>query len=154
MVDYYWCKKQKMSKINTDKVIAKIFNAMRYKKHSIAFGFTIWLVATLVFRFWENSFFFIDNSTVITSLFIGTIPVLYFLIKWFFSKYKLRENEMTQSVILMSIPGMILDVFAIKYHDLVFPTMTNQEIIVLASWVIWAYVIVLLIGLLSKEKRR
>ena len=125
---------------------------MNYKKYSAIFGFTIWLIATLLFRFWENSFFFIDNSIVITSLFLGTIPILYFLMKWFFNKFRLRKNQILESAILMSIPGMILDVIAIKYHFLVFPTMSKEEIIVLTSWVIWAYTVVLLIGLLSKQE--
>lgn len=141
-----------MNKINTDKKIHSFLNSSRYKKLSLVFGFTIWLMATLAFRFWENSFFFIDDLTVMSSLFIITIPVLYLLIKWFFNKLKLNKSQITESVIFMSVPGMVLDAFAIKYHNLVFPTMSKEEIIVLASWVVWAYVVVLVIGLVSKEK--
>lgn len=125
---------------------------MAYKKFSLIFGFTLWLIATLVFRFAENNFFFIDNFIVISSLYIGTIPVLYLFVKWVFNKFQLTNTQMKESVILMSIPGMVLDTFAIKFYYLVFPTLSKDEAIILGSWVIWAYVVVLLIGLLSKKE--
>lgn len=125
---------------------------MTYKIFSLLFGFALWLIATLVFRFAENSFFIIDNFVIITSLYIGTIPVLYFLVKFVFNKFQLTNPQMIESVIFMSIPGMILDTFAIKYYYLVFPTLSKDEAITLGSWVIWSYVVVLLIGLLSKRR--
>ncbi len=126
---------------------------MTYKKFSLIFGLSIWLIATLVFRYTASSFFNIESHVTITLLYIGTIPILYVLSHWVFNKFKLTQNEITQCAVLMSIPGMLLDTFAIKFYPLVFPTFTMEETIVLGSWVIWAYTIVLLIGLFAKTKK-
>ncbi len=124
---------------------------MDYKKNSLTFGFLIWLLATLVFRFAENSFFLIENTIVISTLYIVTVPVLYFLVGWFFKKNQLSNSKRIRSAVLMSLPGMVLDTLAIKYYYLVFPTLSKDEAIILGSWIIWAYATVLIIGLIPKK---
>jgi hypothetical protein len=125
---------------------------MNYQKFSLAFGFSIWLIATLIFRFWGHYFFFIENNLLITTFFIGIIPVLYFLAKSIFNQFQLVRADQLKSAILMALPGMVFDVFCIKYHAIVFPNLTIEQSIVLGSWVIWTYSLVILLGLLIRIK--
>lgn len=125
---------------------------MNYQKFSLLFGFSVWLVATLVFRYLGHTFFLIENDLLITGFFIATIPLLYFLIQWVFRRYELNEGEKVRSVVLMALPGMIGDVACIKFHAIVFPTLTVEQAVVLGSWVLWAYTIVLLTGLIDSKK--
>lgn len=124
-------------------------HSMNYKNFSLILGFSVWLAATLSFRYWGNEFFLIENTLVIISLYVGVLPILFFLVKGVFRKYGLVEHERVKSVVLMSLPGMMLDVFCMKYHDLIFPLFSREEIIVFGSWVLWVYAIVLSIGLVQ-----
>ncbi|MEL7123618.1 MAG: DUF5367 domain-containing protein [Bacteroidota bacterium] len=121
---------------------------MNYQNFSLLFGFSVWLMATLIFRIWGNSFFIIENAFLLIGFFVGTIPILFFLIKWVFDRYKLMASKRLESAVYMAIPGMICDVACLKFHHLVFPKLTIEQAIVLGAWILWAYVIVLLIGVM------
>ena len=125
---------------------------MNYQKFSLVFGFSVWLIATLIFKFWGHTFFLIESNLLLTGFFLGTIPVLYLLANWVFSQYKLTRDTKLRSAVWMTIPGMICDVVCIKFHSIVFPNLTMEQSVVLAAWVIWAYVILLLIGLINRAK--
>ncbi|BDD03948.1 DUF5367 domain-containing protein [Aureibacter tunicatorum] len=125
---------------------------MNYKKFSLTFGFLVWLFSSLPFRYWGNSFFIIKNPFILILLFLGVIPVLYLLTTWVFHRFKLTGLKKLESSAFMAIPGMICDVACLKFHDIVFPKLTIEEAIVLGSWVLWAYSIVLLIGILEIKK--
>lgn len=126
---------------------------MNYKNFSLAFGFSVWLIATLTFRFLGNSFFLIENTFLLIGFFLGTIPILYLLAKWVFDGYKLTGNKRLESTVLMTIPGMICNVVCLKFHYLVFPKLTIEQSIVLGAWILWAYVIVLLIGIIKSRNK-
>lgn len=125
--------------------------SMNYRSFSLVFGFSVWLIATLIFRFWGNSFFIIENTFLLTSFFLGTIPILYLLTKWVFRRYKLTRYKRLESTVLIIIPGMVCDVACLKFHDLVFPKLTIEDSIVLGAWILWAYVIVMLIGIIKSR---
>ena len=126
---------------------------MDYRNFSLGFGFSVWLIATLIFRLWGNTFFLIELPLLLIGFFLGTVPILYLQVKWVFNRYHLIGNKRLESAILMAIPGMLCDVACIKFHDLVFPRLTMEQVIVLGAWVLWAYVIVLLIGVLSATNK-
>ncbi len=88
-----------------------------------------------------------------SGFYFGIIPLLYVLVNKFFKMYHLLKAERVRSVVLMILPGMALDTLCIKYYWIVFPTFSQEEAITLGSWVIWVNFIVLIIGLLSTEKR-
>jgi hypothetical protein len=45
---------------------------MNYRIFSLVFGFVVWLVATLIFRFYGADFFDPGNALVMAGLYIGT----------------------------------------------------------------------------------
>lgn len=120
---------------------------MKYQKFSLLYGFGIWLLATLVFSFAGHHFFLTENIMVMTTFYLGVIPVLYFVVRPVFRKFKLSKDEKVLSVVLMALPGIILDAICIKYHELIFPTFSIQEAISLGSWILWVYAVVLILGL-------
>ena len=71
---------------------------------------------------------------------------------WVFNQYELTASKRLESAVLMAIPGMICDVACLKFHDAVFPKLTVEQAIVLGAWILWAYVIVVLIGVLKSRK--
>jgi hypothetical protein len=126
---------------------------MNYQKFSFLFGFSVWLIATLFFRIWGDSFFIVENSFLLTGFFLGTIPILFILSMWVFNKYQLIGNKRLESATLMTIPGMLCDVACLKFHHLIFPKLTIEQAIVLGAWILWAYVIVLLVGVMKSRNK-
>ncbi|MEM6379726.1 MAG: DUF5367 domain-containing protein [Bacteroidota bacterium] len=119
---------------------------MNYKSFSVAYGFGVWLMATLVFRFWGHTFFLVEHNLLLAGFFLATIPTLYLSTYWVFKKFSLTGAQRMESAVLMAIPGMIGDVVCLKLHQLVFPTLDMNQAVVLGSWILWAYVLVLIIG--------
>ncbi len=126
---------------------------MHYQKFSLAFGFFVWLVATLVFSFWGHTFFPVAAGLMLFAFYLLVVPVLYFLVNWVFQQFALSDNEKIRSALLMALPGMFLDVLCIRSHAWVFPGFTTDQVIGLGSWVLWVYGIVLLLGFLLKDRK-
>lgn len=124
---------------------------MNYKAFSLLFGFFVWLLATFAFRYAGHLFFLSHDPVIVTTFFTGVVPVLYFLIKFVFKKYQLSESDRLTSAVLLALPGMFLDVFSIMLHQWVFPSFSLIDTIFLASWLLWVYAVVLLMGLLPKK---
>lgn len=127
---------------------------MNYQNFSLVLGFFVFLVSTLIFSFWGHLFFYIKNELLITAFFVGAVPMLYFLGKWVFNRFELTKEAQLRSTVLMAIPGMLCDVLCLRYHSIVFPTLTIEQTIVLFSWVIGIYLSILLIGLIGKKERK
>ena len=127
---------------------------MNYRLFSLVFGFSVWLMATLAFHFWGHTFFLIDNPLLLSTFFLGTAPLLWLLAQWVFNYLGLEGSQRLESAVLMAVPGMISDVFCLKFSAIVFPTLTNEQAIVLGAWILWAYVIVLLIGVVKSRQRQ
>lgn len=126
---------------------------MNYKSFSLTVGFTIWLIATLVFRIAGHHFFLTENHLIIALLYLVLIPFLGFVAIWTFNRYNLNKPEAIQSAAIMVLPGMLLDSVCIKFFAFVFPNLPEKDGITFGSWLMFAYSIVLLFGLIRKENK-
>ena len=124
---------------------------MRWKLVSIFF--LVILTLSVCAGFWGHYFFLLDQPVLLGGLFLGLLPVLFGLMTWVFKRYELNYAQKVKSAVLMALPGMIGDVFCIKYHIFIFPDLSTIQVINLASWVLWAYALVLLIGILSRGEK-
>lgn len=119
---------------------------MSYQNFSALFGFLVWFAATFVVRFWGHLFFSIKNMVFLICFFIVTGIALILLTHWVFNKFKLSKLEIPHAAVLMVVPGMIGDVICLGFYQYVFPKMGTDQIIILAVWILWAYVVVLCFG--------
>lgn len=126
---------------------------MNYKFFSLTVGFTIWLIATLVFRIVGHHFFLTENHLIIALLYLVLIPFLGFVAIWTFNRYNLNKPEAIQSAAIMVLPGMLLDSVCIKFFAFVFPNLPEKDGTTFGSWLMFAYSIVLLFGLIRKENK-
>ena len=99
---------------------------MNYKYFSLAFGFSVWLVATLMVRFWGHALFVVNNNYGLTTLFLGTIPLLYVLAQLVYRNYDLNKSKRMESAVFMAVPGMLCDVGCLRFHEVVFPKLTME----------------------------
>jgi hypothetical protein len=126
---------------------------MGYKSFSLIFGFSIWLIATLAFRFWGHIFFAIENAFILIAFFLGAVPILFFLAIFVFNRYRLNGSKILESSVLMTIPGMLIDVACMKFYYFVFPNLSIEQVLVLGPWILWVYGIVLVIGILKSKPK-
>nr|WP_321413000.1 DUF5367 family protein [uncultured Allomuricauda sp.] len=125
---------------------------MNYKIFSLLVGFTIWLLATIVFRVAGQYFFLTDNAIVLITLYLAVVPFLGVVASWVFNKYKLNKLQAIQSAAIMVLPGMVFDSFCIEFFAWVFPNLPETDGSTFGSWLMWAYATVLAFGLIRKEK--
>lgn len=127
---------------------------MNYQRFSLVLGFSVWLMATVIVRLYGPFLFHADDLLIVISLFLAVVPVLYILMFGVYKRFQLAADQRLKSAVLMAVPGMLCDVFCLKYHDIVFPGFSQDQAILLSSWVLWAYAFVLLIGLVSSVKKQ
>ncbi|MDR2283687.1 MAG: DUF5367 domain-containing protein [Sphingobacterium sp.] len=119
---------------------------------SFIVGFLIWLSATIVFRVAGQHFFIVENVSVMISLYILLIPALGFISTFLFNKFKLGNLESIKSAAIMVLPGMLMDTLCIQFFETVFPNMPEMYSKTFGAWLMFAYSIVLISGLMRKNK--
>lgn len=119
---------------------------------SFIVGFLVWLLATVLFRVAGHHFFIVDNVLVMVVLYAMLIPALGFMATTVFNKFKLDNLESVKSAAIMVLPGMLLDVLCIQFFEKVFPNMPEIYSKTFASWLMFAYAVVLISGLLRKKQ--
>ena len=118
---------------------------------SFIVGFLVWLSATVLFRVAGQYFFIADNALVMVVLYIILIPALGLISTSIFNKFKLDNLESVKSAAIMVLPGMLLDTLCIQFFENVFPNLPETYSKTFASWLMFAYSIVLIFGLLRKK---
>jgi hypothetical protein len=126
----------------------------QYPLISFIVGFLVWLVATVLFRVAGHYFFMVNNALVMVGLYIILIPALGFISTSVFNKCKLDHLESIKSAAIMVLPGMILDTVCIQFFEKVFPNIPEMHSKTFASWLMFAYAIVLGFGLMRKKQER
>ncbi|UUC47307.1 DUF5367 domain-containing protein [Flavobacterium cerinum] len=124
-----------------------------YPLVSFIVGFLVWLLATVLFRVAGQHFFIVDNVFVMVALYIILIPALGFIATMVFNKFKLDKLESIKSAAIMVLPGMLLDTLCVQFFGELFPNMPEAYSKTFASWLMFAYSIVLISGLLRKTGR-
>lgn len=125
---------------------------MSFEKFSFIIGFTIWLLATIVFRFGGNFFFLTGNIVVMWILYLILIPSLGFTAFSVFNRYQLGRLDSVKSSVIMVVPGLFLDSICLKFFRNIFPNMALEDVPTFGSWLMFAYSIVLICGLLRKDR--
>ncbi|MEM9895923.1 MAG: DUF5367 family protein, partial [Bacteroidota bacterium] len=109
------------------------------------------LGATIAFRLIGQYFFLTDNTAVMTTLYLGVVPVLVIVAHIFFKKFQLRSLQPVLSAVLMVIPGLILDAFVVLFFSYVLPNMPAHADASFGSWLMWAYGSVLVFGIIKSK---
>lgn len=125
-----------------------------YLLASFIVGFLVWLSATLLFRIAGHHFFIVDNAWVMIGLYLLLIPALGVLSTSLFNKFKLSSLESVKSAAIMVLPGMLMDTFCIQFFEKVFPNMPEIYSKSFGAWLMFAYAVVLISGLLKKNTKK
>ena len=117
-------------------------------------SFLIWLIATLILRFWGQTFFIPDSNFSMIASFLFSLfflpPLAYSLFNWQNVEPVVRKD----AAICLAIPGMLLDVMATYFFPYFFPNMSSGANGVFGAWLLWGYAIVLITGLLTSQWKK
>jgi hypothetical protein len=118
--------------------------------HSLV-GFVLWILATLLFRFYGQAFFYPD-ILVVSILFIVAAPVLWgFMVLYLGILNVLPENRALAAIGFV-LPGIALDSLVTANFAFVFPNIDMSMDGMFGALMLWSYG-ALLFGGYSSDRR-
>jgi len=112
-------------------------------------GFLLWLAATLLFRIWGDELINPDKP-LIWLLFL-VVPGMMLVLKGLLNHRKISSEDRPKAALLIAVPGMILDVFSTGLHPYVLPNLPESDFYWFSAWLLWAYSMILLGGLIGSK---
>lgn len=121
----------------------------------LLWGFLVWLGASFIFRFLGQVFFIPDNAILIVSSYIFVVPLILVLTFPIYKLKKIQENEdRIKAAVFIALPGMLIDSIVLIYFDQVFTNLSVETDRFFASWLMWAYALILFTGFYNKKNKR
>lgn len=121
---------------------------------NIAWGFLLWMSATILFRLFGQTFLIPGQVFLVLSIFILAIPLIIIATYPYYYFREIPETERLKAAVQIALPGMLLDILSIIYFAKVFPNLTNDSLPLFASWLLWAYSLILITGLSIKNNNK
>jgi len=139
--------------LRRDKLLINTNGERRILVKNVAWGFLLWLIATLLFRFWGHLFLIPEHNTLLLVTFLMAIPLITVATYPYYYFMKIPESKLTLTAIQIAIPGMLLDIYSIIFFSNVFPNLHIDVLPYFAAWLLWAYSLILLTGISLKRKK-
>ncbi len=114
-------------------------------------GFLVWLLATLIVRVSGQHFLDTDEPVIVAFLFLGTIPLIAAVTIPIYDWRKVSLHDRPAAAILMSLPGILIDVVVVLMFSTVYPNLGDVAGL-FGAWLLWAYGLVLITGLLPYNR--
>ncbi|MBG9589056.1 DUF5367 domain-containing protein [Cytobacillus firmus] len=121
---------------------------------NIAWGFLLWMSATILFRLFGQIFLIPGQVFLMLTIFILAIPLITIATYPYYYLRNIPETERLKAAVQIALPGMLLDILSIIYFAKVFPNLTNDSLPLFASWLLWAYSLILLSGFTIKARSK
>lgn len=117
-------------------------------------SFMIWLVATLIIRFWGEIFFIPDSNVSMIASFLFSVfflpPLAYSLFVW----QNIEPMQRKDAAICLAIPGMLLDALTNYFFPYFFPNLPDAANGAFGAWLLWGYAIVLITGIFTSQWKK
>ena len=115
-----------------------------------AAGFVAWLIATLVFRYLGQTFFWWD-ANYMTVFFLIAGVVLFFAMRFWLGATGVAAERRPAAAIAFVLPGMLLDAAIVSHFAIVFPNLDPDMDKVFGALMLWGYGFLLFGALWSKR---
>ncbi|ASB88949.1 DUF5367 family protein [Bacillus sonorensis] len=122
---------------------------------ALLFSFLVWLGATMFFV-WFGDLVLVDpgqHSFLVRFLLLeaGTFVLLYAVL-FFYQKLDQSRYAVIKLGIWGSAVGLFMDTFSVWNHSLIFPELSQGQVIAFTIWMVCAYAMYLIIPLLLVRK--
>lgn len=114
-------------------------------------GVFIWMLASVGFRTWGHFFLHAHNDFIRAVFFIALFAILPLggLFRMFISPTAKMPFPMI--CIAMVVPGLVMDVFVVLFYGTFFPNLHPSTLPMFVAWMLLAYALMLLNGLIYKR---
>ncbi|MCK1998747.1 DUF5367 domain-containing protein [Psychrobacillus psychrodurans] len=119
---------------------------------NVSWGILLWVLATLLFRFYGQLFLIPGNVSLLIITFILTIPLIIIATYAYYYLRKIPESKRLMTSVQIALPGMILDIFSVFFFNKVFLNLHTDSLPFFAAWLLWAYSLILSSGFSIKIK--
>ena len=120
----------------------------------VFWGFFLWAVGTLVFRFAGQYFFTPDNTLAIVLIFIGILPGIAAVTYPVYAWRKITPSSRPLAVIYMAFPGLLLDAVSVSFFPKVFPNLSLEVERYFAGGLLLAYGVAVLTGFVFNSQAK
>ena len=114
-------------------------------------GFLVWLIATVIVRISGQHLLDPDQPVIVVFLFLGTVPLIAAVTIPIYDWRQVSLHDRPTAAILMSLPGLLIDVVVLLAFPTIFPNLGDVAGI-FGAWLLWAYSLVLITGLLPYNR--
>lgn len=115
-------------------------------------SFAVWLIATLLMRFWGQNLFIVDSYVSMGGSFLFSLLCLPAFVYGLFRWQNVHPAQRREAAICLAIPGMLLDVVTTYFFDQVLPNISVTANGAFGAWLLWGYGLVLITGLITGQK--
>lgn len=119
----------------------------------LTWGLVLWLAATAIFRLAGHWFLVPGNRLLLGLTYYGAVPLIALVTLPLYSWFRLESNTRVRAAVLIALPGMLLDMVTTLLFDQVFPNLEPTAGAPFASWLFWAYGLILVSGLVGPRSR-
>jgi hypothetical protein len=117
-------------------------------------SFLVWLILTSTLRLWGHTFFITSSNLVMSLNFLWPLLLLPLIVYGIFHWQNVQPQQRTPVSICLAIPSMLLDIPTTYFFPQLFPNMPSSADGAFGAWLLWAYIIVLLTGLVASRWQR
>ncbi|MDM5233050.1 DUF5367 domain-containing protein [Lysinibacillus pakistanensis] len=112
----------------------------------LLWGFFIWLAASAFFRLAGPFFFTLEHPLIIMCTYLFVVPVIWMVTIPIYSIKNCTGIRRLQAAIYIALPGMLIDAIVLLYFDKIFTNLSADMDRFFASWLLWAYALIILTG--------
>ncbi len=117
----------------------------------VVWGFLVWLAATVIFRLAGQWFLIPGDTTFISLAYVLVIPFIFVFTLQLYAYKKLNIVQRIQASICIALPGMLIDSIVLANFPKVFTNLDPQADSIFGSWLLWAYALILLTGIMRPK---
>ncbi|KIL42041.1 membrane protein [Gordoniibacillus kamchatkensis] len=116
----------------------------------LLWGFFLWLMATVIFHFFGAWLIDAEKQMKTAITFIISAPVIYVCTVPLYGMFNIVPSERFRSAAFLALPGMLLDILSLAFHNFAFPAISDESTTLLAAWLLWAYSLILLTAMFKR----
>lgn len=123
----------------------------------LGWGVILWLIATVFFRLVGQLLLNPGSLAPVILIFIATVPLIAAVTYPVYAKRAVPFAELPVAATCIALPGMVLDVVSLSFFGAAFPNLAalpGSAGALFGAWMLWAYALILLSGLLPLHSRR
>jgi uncharacterized protein DUF5367 len=117
----------------------------------VLWGFVLWLGGTVLFRVVGHILVGPEHLVIRLLTFVAAIPVIAVTTYPVYAWRSVGAGQRPAAAARIALPGMFLDTLAVVCLASVFPNLPPPAGASFAAWLLWAYGLILLTGLVPRQ---